>query len=80
MTIITDSRIKWKCRRGLLELDVILEKFCETVLPTMSEEDKKSFFFFLDTPDQILLDWVYANVMPGDERAKKYVLMLREID
>lgn len=77
--LITDSRIKWKCRRGLLELDIILEKFCETILLTLSDEEKKQFFYFLDTPDQILSDWIYTQALPEEAVAKRFVIMLRGV-
>ncbi len=79
MEIITDSRIKWKCRRGLLELDIIFEKFCSTVLPAMDGEKKRLFFVFLDTPDQVLMDWVFTQALPEDKQDAEFVMMLRKI-
>jgi antitoxin CptB len=76
---ITDSRIRWKCRRGLLELDIVLEVFCKTQLPQLTAEEKEQFFYFLDTPDQILADWIYANQLPEGAVAKRFVLELREV-
>ena len=29
MDALAQSRLKWKCRRGLLELDLVLEKYLE---------------------------------------------------
>jgi antitoxin CptB len=76
---ITDSQIKWKCRRGLLELDIIFEKFHQMILPTMSEEEKRSFFYFLDTPDQVLLDWIFSNVLAETVRDRNFVLKLKQL-
>jgi antitoxin CptB len=76
---ITDGRIRWKCRRGLLELDIVLEKFCESALPTLSQEEKQLFFVFLDTPDQVLLDWVFTQDLPDNELDKQFVLMMRKV-
>ena len=30
MDALAQSRLKWKCRRGLLELDLVLEKYLES--------------------------------------------------
>ena len=79
MSVITKSRIKWKCRRGLLELDIVFEKFCETVLPAMEQEEMDRFFLFLDTPDQILLDWLFTDAVPEGEDSLQFVLKLRSI-
>ena len=42
-------RLKWKCRRGLLELDLILERFLAKNEPQGLEE-------LLELPDNDLLD------------------------
>lgn len=76
---ITDARIRWKCRRGLLELDLLLNPFCRDELPKLSQAEKEAFFYFLDTPDQVLWDWLYANILPEDEVAKRFVLALRQV-
>jgi antitoxin CptB len=79
MDEITDSRIKWKCRRGLLELDIVFQKFCQTVLPTMSDEEKKLFFCFLDTSDQVLLDWIFSSRFPESGQYKDFVQKLKRL-
>jgi hypothetical protein len=33
------SKIRWRCRRGMLELDLFLERFLETHLESMSAQD-----------------------------------------
>jgi antitoxin CptB len=76
---ITDGQIRWKCRRGLLELDLLLRQFCETILPTLSDEKKEQFFYFLDTPDQVMSDWVFAHVMPDDRINLQFVFILRDL-
>lgn len=80
MELITDSRIKWKCRRGMLELDIIFEKFCKTILPTMTNEQKRLFFAFLDTPDQVLMDWIFEQGLPEDKQEIGFVMLLRGIE
>ena len=79
MDCITDSRIRWKCRRGLLELDIVFEKFCQTILPVMSDEEKKLFFYFLDTPDQLLLDWIFSSAFPESGQDKEFVQKLKQL-
>jgi antitoxin CptB len=52
------NRLKWKCRRGLLELDLVFEKFFaasveEKHVPALSE--------LLELPDNDLLDIVMGR-------------------
>lgn len=56
------DRIHWKCRRGLLELDLVFEKF----LPGVEEEDFDRLGELLDLPDNDLWDVVIgrSNVYP----------------
>ena len=79
MTEITDSRIRAKCRRGLLELDLMLERFCKQSLTTLSDEQKAAFFLFLDTPDQILSDWLFDLADPEEPEYLLFVQMIRSI-
>ena len=41
--MILDNQIKYRCRRGLLELDLILNNFYENKFPQLSIEMKKLF-------------------------------------
>jgi antitoxin CptB len=48
------NRLKWGCRRGLLELDIIFERFLEKNDPRGLEE-------LLELPDNDLLDIVMGR-------------------
>ena len=49
------DRVKWKCRRGLLELDLVLQEFLEKHL---RETDLQPLNELLDLPDNDLWDIV----------------------
>jgi antitoxin CptB len=49
------DRLKWKCRRGLLELDLVLQGFLEGKL---QEKDMECLSELLDLPDNDLWDIV----------------------
>lgn len=52
------GKIRWKCRRGMLELDIILENFYEQQFQTLTDEEKILFSQLLDEPDSLLYDWL----------------------
>jgi antitoxin CptB len=56
MTDTEARRLSWRCRRGLLELDIVLQRFSERYLPTLSQEELSAFDLLLDYPDNIFLD------------------------
>jgi antitoxin CptB len=50
------ERLRWRCRRGLLELDIVLGRFVERDYATLNEVEKVAFDALLDLPDTVLWD------------------------
>jgi antitoxin CptB len=70
-------RLKWKCRRGLLELDLVLAAFLEKHDPRGSEADGLSAL--LDLPDNDLWDIVARRSEAYPPHLKDVVARLRAI-
>ena len=49
------NKLRWRCRRGLKELDIILEEFARTGLDGLGAEQLDAFARLLELPDQDLL-------------------------
>ncbi len=45
------DRIRWRCRRGMLELDIVLQRFLEKHYAQLSESQRKEFETLLALPD-----------------------------
>ena len=71
------DRLKWRCRRGLLELDLILQEFLERRFERLDAGEKALFDELLDSPDPDLLDWVLGRSEPADPRYRGVVRLLR---
>ncbi len=56
------QRVKWRSRRGLLELDIILSRFVETEYVKLDEAGKQAFEVFLDMPDNPFWDMVSGKI------------------
>ncbi len=54
-------RIFWKCRRGMLELDLMLQKFFHQQFSYLSLEQQINFDYLLDEQDFILFGWILGN-------------------
>ncbi|MDO9052374.1 MAG: succinate dehydrogenase assembly factor 2 [Gallionella sp.] len=52
------QRVRWRCRRGLLELDIVLGRFVDTNYTRLSEKERQIFEEFLDMPDNPLWDMI----------------------
>lgn len=65
--IQSPSRLKWACRRGMLELDVLLGNFLENGFPALSHDEKLLFARLLENPDPELFAWLMGAEQPQDK-------------
>jgi antitoxin CptB len=70
---VARNRLYWKCRRGLLELDIVLQRF----IPTLKDEDLQPLVDLLDLPDNDLLDIIMGRSDRYDRRFVETVARLR---
>jgi len=70
------DRIRWRCRRGLLELDLVLRGFLERRFDQLGPEQRQLFNELLDQPDNDLLDLAMGRSEPAP-RYRAVVDMLR---
>ena len=69
------ERLRWKARRGLLELDLVFERF----IPTLTDEDLPAFSALLDLPDNQLWDVIAGRSDEYDPRFNPLVARLRAV-
>ena len=50
------SRLKWGCRRGLLENDLFIQRFFQTHEAHLSVRQAEGLRYLMDLPDNDLLD------------------------
>ncbi len=72
------DRIRWRCRRGLLELDLILARFLDTRLAGLDAGQLESFGDLLEEADNDLLDMAMGRQEPPP-RHRVMVAMLRSV-
>jgi antitoxin CptB len=52
------ERVRWRARRGLLELDIVLARFIDAQYRHLDGEEKQVFEALLDMPDNPLWDMI----------------------
>ena len=52
------ERARWRCRRGLLELDIVLQRFMDEYYAKLNEAELRQFETLLDLPDNDLWDMI----------------------
>jgi antitoxin CptB len=77
MDRLQHDRLKWKCRRGLLELDLVLARFLQGEATTLSQGDAAAFGELLDQPDNDLWDLVIGRSDRVDARLRGILARLR---
>jgi antitoxin CptB len=70
-------RVRWRCRRGLLELDLILLRFVDEYYPALLEAEKSGFQELLSLPDVTLLDYIAGRDKPADKVLREIVRKIR---
>lgn len=60
------SNYRWQCRRGMLELDLLLNNFVDKEVRNLTVEQKQAFEQLLSYPDQTLLDLLLGNSVSCD--------------
>lgn len=60
------KRLRWQCRRGQLELDLLLAPFLEQVFSNLAEDEQRQFEALLAYPDPDVLAWCMGNVPPPE--------------
>ncbi|HEU4516104.1 MAG TPA: succinate dehydrogenase assembly factor 2 [Steroidobacteraceae bacterium] len=60
------NRLRWRCRRGMKELDVLLARWIEEGWPDAAEERRLAFAWLLEQPDPDIADWLIYGARPAD--------------
>lgn len=60
------SRLQWACRRGMLELDVLLGDFLNAVYSSLSRQQQAKFEQLLTFSDPEIYDWIMGHAIPDD--------------
>jgi antitoxin CptB len=58
MAVKNLERVRWRSRRGMLELDIVLGRFVEREYAQLDEAGRRAFDAFLDMPDNALWDMI----------------------
>jgi antitoxin CptB len=73
------NKIRWQCRRGTLELDILLEHYLETGYPTADELEKSAFVELLALEDSELLPYLIGDRLPIAENVLALVNKIRNV-
>ncbi len=70
------NRLKWACRRGMLELDLVLMPFLENVYLTLPADEQTLFVELLASEDQDLFGWLMKHTEAPTPALQKIVAII----
>ena len=65
--------LQWRSRRGMLELDVLLEPFTREALPELGDQDQQTYIQLLECEDPDLFSWFMSDQRPEDPALARMV-------
>ena len=71
------ARLRWRCRRGTREMDLLLESFLDQCYPDLSTDQQQAFARLLDESDLDILGWVTGKKQPPDRAYLDLIEILR---
>ena len=74
------AKLIWQCRRGMLELDLILTRFLDKHLDGLTERQVCLFEKLLKNPDPDLFAWLMGIEEPMDQECTEIVAFIRHHD
>ena len=74
---VNDAQLRWQCRRGMRELDILLTNYFESDYLQASEEQKQAFCELLALPDPDLIGYLLGGQSPPEAALANVVKQIR---
>ena len=71
------NRLAWQCRRGMRELDELLNSFLLQGYRSLDEAAQQAFAKLLEYPDAVLLELLMGRMTPADKDVTRIVQKIR---
>ncbi len=72
------ERLRWACRRGMLELDLFLVPFFEAHYANLNSTEQKTFAYLLSATDPELLSWLMNHTQHENTEVAAIVDKIRQ--
>lgn len=70
-------RLLWRCRRGMKELDILLERYVRSQVADASPRDRGTLKQLLELPDPVLADYLFGHTPVSDPHLAQLVAAIR---
>lgn len=73
------NKLRWRCRRGTLELDLMLVRYLENGFPSAKPDEQQAFLQLLDCEDTDLMRFLMGEGVPADSALAAVVSKIRTL-
>lgn len=73
------GKLRWRCRRGMRELDVLLMKFLELRYQSLTQAQKETFEVVLELQDPDLYAMLTGKMIPESDEVKDMIALFLEV-
>jgi len=74
------ARLRWRCRRGMRELDVMLTRYLDRVWPTASPAERAAFTELVTMQDPDLFGYLVGRNVPPEEQQRAVIACIRRLE
>ena len=71
------ARLRWRCRRGMRELVVLLTRYLEHTFPGTSAAERAVFVQLLELPDPDLFGYLVGRTSPAEATEREIIARIR---
>ncbi len=73
------GKLRWRCRRGMKELDLLTLGYLEQHYPDASSEEQQAFANLLELQDPLLMSYMVGRETPADAVTARVVGIMRTL-
>ena len=73
------GKLRWRCRRGMKELDLLTLGYLERHYPTASAEERQAFAALLELQDPLLMSYMVGRETPTEPATARVVKVMRTL-
>lgn len=73
------GKLRWRCRRGMKELDLLTLGYLEQHYPGAAAEDQQAFADLLELQDPLLMSYMVGRETPTDAVTARVVSVMRTL-
>jgi len=74
------ARLRWRCRRGMRELDVMLTRYLDRVWPTASPAERDAFVQLVELQDPDLFGYLVGRTAPVEDSLLAVINCIRRLE